>query len=73
MKEKEWKEKRDGYFDDFRIFNEEYFKEHPTHGIYDSYSIDADGNVKNLYIGIEDENGNAITGYDEYVRIGEVK
>ena len=68
MKEKEWKMKRQEYMEDFRIYNIEYFKEeHPMYNVYDSYSVDADGNVKNLYVGIEDEHGNAITGYDEHI------
>jgi len=49
----------------FRDNNEKYFKEHPTHKPYISYGEDAYGNAVHPYIGIEDENGNAITGYDE--------
>ena len=47
--------------------NAEYFQEHPTHGVHLSFGEAINGNAINPYLGIEDENGNAVTGYDERI------
>ena len=66
MKVTELKEKKDELLEDFKNNYEEYFSENPFHRPYLSYGEDSKGNATRAYIGVEDENGNAIcAGIDE--------
>ena len=66
MKVIELKEKKDELLEDFKNNYEEYFSENPTYAPYLSYGEDSEGNATRAYIGVEDENGNAIcAGIDE--------
>ena len=66
MKVTELKEKKDELLEDFKNNYEEYFSENPFHRPYLSYGEDSEGNATRAYIGVEDENGNAIcAGIDE--------
>ena len=66
MKVKELEEKKGELLTSFRGFHEEYFSENPTYAPYLSYGEDSEGNATRAYIGVEDENGNAIcAGIDE--------
>ena len=66
MKVKKLEEKKGELLKNFRSFHEEYFSENPTYAPYLSYGEDSEGNATRTYIGVEDENGNAIcAGIDE--------
>ena len=68
MKVKELEERKGELLTNFRSFHEEYFSENPFHRPYLSYGEDSEGNATRTYIGIEDEQGNAIcAGKDEYL------
>ena len=68
MKVKKLEEKREELLTSFRDFHEEYFSENPTYVPYLSYEEDSEGNATRAYIGIEDEQGNAIcAGKDEHL------
>ena len=66
MKIKDLQNQEEGLFADFKYSNEIYFQEHPNHSPYLSYGEDENGNATEPYIGVEDEQGNAIcAGIDE--------
>ena len=66
MKVKKLEEKKGELLKNFRSFHEEYFSENPFHRPYLSYGEDSEGNATRAYIGVKDENGNAIcAGIDE--------
>ena len=68
MKVNELKEKKDELLEDFKNNYEEYFSENPFHRPYLSYGEDSEGNATQAYIGVEDEQGNAIcAGKDEHL------
>ena len=68
MKVTELKEKKDKLLEDFKNNYEEYFSENPTYAPYLSYEEDSEGNATRAYIGVEDEQGNAIcAGKDEHL------
>jgi len=64
-------EKEKEAIEDFRNFHEIYFSENPTHSPYISFSENGDSYICRLYIGVEDENGNATgSGIDEHITNG---
>ena len=68
MKVKKLEEKKGELLTNFRSFYKEYFSENPTYAPYLSYGEDSEGNATRAYIGVEDEQGNAIcAGKDEHL------
>lgn len=68
MKVKKLEEKREELLESFKNANEEYFSEHPNYHPYLSYGKDCRGNATRPYIGVEDEDGNAIcAGIDKHL------
>ena len=62
--EKKWKEIREEYLDDYT----DSHRLGENQKAYDSYAVDAGGNVCRLYIGVEDESRNALAlGIDEHI------
>ncbi len=62
--------KKEELLEGFRVANKEYFQENPRYRPYLSYGEDCDGNATRPYIGVEDEDGNAIcAGIDEHLNL----
>lgn len=71
MKVTELKNRKAELLENFRIFHEIYFSEHPSYSPYLSYGEDSEGNATRAYIGVEDKNGNAVgAGIDEHLEEG---
>ncbi len=68
MKIDELEAKKEDLLESFRAAHLEYFEENPSYRPYLSYAEDFDGNAIQVYIGVEDEDGNAVcAGIDEHL------